>query len=146
MRNLHGKRRYNLSSGTEPALTRISPYFPLSFLLHHNTMKPAPEIISYRSGNNERATHTPPPRIDYSYQSRGTISRPVSGKTEACRSEVKTFRALSRQFFGIEATREFLSEAILFAGIMIVAAWPLSVTLNQLGTMMISPPHTPWSG
>ena len=58
--------------------------------------------------------------------------------------ELTTFRALSRQVYGVEATREYIREAILFAGMIAVAAWPLSVTLNQLGTMMISPPNALW--
>jgi len=58
--------------------------------------------------------------------------------------ELTTFRALSRQVFGIEAGREYLMEAIVFGSIMLVAAWPLSVTLEQLGTMMISPPNALW--
>src|SRR4051794_37255166 len=53
--------------------------------------------------------------------------------------ELTTFRALTRQVYGIEATREYMKEAIVFATMVAVAAWPLSVTLNQLGTMMISP-------
>jgi hypothetical protein len=58
--------------------------------------------------------------------------------------ELTTFRALSRQVFGIEAGREYIMEAVVFGWIMLVAAWPLSVTLNQLGTMMISPPNALW--
>ena len=49
---------------------------------------------------------------------------------------------MTRTFFGAEAGREYIKEAIVFMGIMVVAAWPLAVTLNMLGTMVISPP--PW--
>jgi hypothetical protein len=52
-------------------------------------------------------------------------------------AELKTFRSLSRRVFGAEATREYIAEAFFFAWIMVVAAWPLGIILNQLGTMMI---------
>jgi len=71
---------------------------------------------------------------------RHTVSVPGARKLP----ELTTFRALSRQVFGAEAGREYLKEAILFASMMLVAAWPLGVTLNQLGTMMISPPNALW--
>jgi hypothetical protein len=80
---------------------------------------------------------------DYAYQ---LTPAPVAAalKTAPITSSpnFETLRALGRQVFGAEAAREYLHEAILFAFIFAVAAWPLSVTLNQLGTMMISPP--PW--
>lgn len=59
-------------------------------------------------------------------------------------AQLATFRALSRQVFGPKAGYEYLAEAILFGWMMVVAAWPLSVTLNQLGTMYISPPNALW--
>jgi hypothetical protein len=104
-------------------------------------MKPAPELIPTQALENDRTVRKTLPQVDYSYQSTVTASRPVS-KTDARLAELKTFRALSRDFFAGEAARESLKEIIVFAWIMAVAAWPLSVTLNQLGTMMISPP--PW--
>ena len=56
-------------------------------------------------------------------------------------AQLATFRALSRQVFGAQAGQEYVAEAILFVCMMVVAAWPLSVTLNMLGTMYISPPN-----
>jgi hypothetical protein len=86
---------------------------------------------------------------DFSYQqSRGEKRQVVAaaGTLVAPKKfpELTTFRALSRQVFGIEAGRENIMEAVVFGWIMLVAAWPLSVTLNQLGTMMISPPNALW--
>ncbi|HEY4282568.1 MAG TPA: hypothetical protein VGM62_05840, partial [Chthoniobacterales bacterium] len=66
-----------------------------------------------------------------------------AAKTEKL-PELTTFRALSRQVYGVEATGEYIREAIVFCSMMLVAAWPLAVTLNQLGTMMISPPNALW--
>ena len=60
------------------------------------------------------------------------------------RPQLTTFRALSRQVFGAAAGREYVFEAVLFVWMMIVAAWPLGVTLNQLGTMYIAPPNALW--
>jgi hypothetical protein len=105
-------------------------------------MKVAPEPTSNRSPERTQTTRAALPQIDYSYQSAVRAIAPVSAKSEARRAELKTFRVLSRNFFGVEAGREALKESLVFAGIMVVAAWPLSVVLNQLGTMMISPP--PW--
>jgi hypothetical protein len=58
--------------------------------------------------------------------------------------ELTTFRALGRQVFGPQAGREYVAEAFVFVWMMAVAAWPLSVVLNQLGTMMIWPPNALW--
>ena len=54
--------------------------------------------------------------------------------------ELTAFRALTKDVFGVEAGREFIKEAIVFGFMMAVAAWPLSITLDMLGTMMVSPP------
>jgi hypothetical protein len=67
-----------------------------------------------------------------------------ASKTNTHLPELTTFRALGRQVFGAQAGREYLAEAIVFVWMMAVAAWPLSVVLNQLGTMMISPPNALW--
>jgi hypothetical protein len=106
-------------------------------------MKPAPEILppsrSFDQPRTARPTH---PQVDYSYQSTVAAAVPALVKIEKQRAELNSFRALSREFLGVEAARESLKEGLFFACIMAVAAWPLSTTLNQLGTMMISPP--PW--
>jgi len=54
--------------------------------------------------------------------------------------ELATFRALTKHVFGAEAAREYIREGVVFAFMMAIAAWPLSITLDMLGTMMISPP------
>jgi hypothetical protein len=86
---------------------------------------------------------------DYSYQprrgeSKQVVAAPAAPVAPKVFPELTTFRALSRQVFGIEAGREYIMEAVVFGWIMLVAAWPLSVTLDQLGTMMISPPNALW--
>jgi hypothetical protein len=83
---------------------------------------------------------------DFEYQQGRGVKLQKTAATTAKKilPELTTFRALSRQVFGARAGREYLAEAILFGSMMLVAAWPLSVTLNQLGTMMISPPNALW--
>jgi hypothetical protein len=105
-------------------------------------MKATPEIDSKPLTRADKITHSPAGTAviaDASYRpNRGATH--VSAPEPRRLPELKNFRALSRNFFGAETSREYIAEAILFGWIMLVAAWPLSVTLNQLGTMMISPP------
>ena len=97
---------------------------------------------SPRSREAARNRHPSVPVTDYSYQSAPSPAPTTSAKTVPHRAELTNFRALSRSFFGGEAGREYLREGIVFASMMLIAAWPLGITLNMLCTMMISPP--PW--
>ena len=93
----------------------------------------------------QKLGHTPrtaAPVTDYSYQSNVSAASTKPGPTQKPHAELTNFRALNRRFFAIEAGREYVKEAIVFASMMIVAAWPLGVTYHMLSTMMISPP--PW--
>jgi hypothetical protein len=62
-------------------------------------------------------------------------------RRDAAPAESPPFRSLSREIFSSRLSGEFIKEAVVFGWLMLVAAWPLSVTLDQLGTMMISPPR-----
>lgn len=95
-----------------------------------------------RSGEIERTRRPAVPVTDYSYKSGVSTTAAKSASPQKPRVELTNFRTLSRTFFGAEANREYIKEAIVFAGMMMVAAWPLAVTVNMLSTMMISPP--PW--
>ena len=101
-------------------------------------MAPIPNLTR----ETERAPRVTVPVTDFSYQSPAAATAPGAVKTQKHALELTHFRALSRNFFGAEAHREYIREAIMFAGIMVIAAWPLGITLNMLGTMMISAP--PW--
>ena len=79
---------------------------------------------------------------EYQHSVNGTNNSNITRKKGL--AQLTTFRALGRQVFGAKAGYEYLAEAILFGWIMVVAAWPLTVTLNQLGTMYISPPNALW--
>jgi len=114
-------------------------------------MNTTPQIESKPLPDSKRINGTvahPTAVTDFSYQQpRGEtihVVAPAAAPVVHKFPELTTFRALSRQVFGIEAGREYLMEAIVFGWIMLVAAWPLSVTLDQLGTMMISPPNALW--
>jgi hypothetical protein len=83
---------------------------------------------------------------DFQYQQPGNVSATTgtTAPTKKALPQLTTFRALSREVFGAAAGREYALELILFVWMMVVAAWPLGVTLNQLGTMYISPPNALW--
>ncbi len=44
-------------------------------------------------------------------------------------SEVRTFRKVSNEFFGAEASRDYVSEFLLFTLIAAIAAWPIISTI-----------------
>lgn len=114
------------------------PFFCTPPQLMKTSLSPTPN----RSRETERAPRATVPVTDYSYQSAAPATAANAVQPQKHRVELTNFRALSRNFFGAEAHREYIREAIVFAWIMVVAAWPLGITLNMLGTMMISPP--PW--
>jgi hypothetical protein len=103
-------------------------------------MKPTAEIASNPVTESDRITSSASVATavtDFSYQQSRRAAPAGKAAPAKKTAELKTFRSLSRRVFGAEATREYIAEAILFGSIMAVAAWPLCVTLNQLGTMMI---------
>lgn len=67
-----------------------------------------------------------------------------SAMAERGLSEMRTFRMISRQFFGVQAAQEYVKEAILFVSISCVAAWSVSVMIHQLITMTIKAPVGGW--
>lgn len=104
-------------------------------------MKPTPHISSIqRSSKGE--THTfrdrrSAPLTDYSYRSTVETAGRGSVTAEKRLSESHTFRHVSSEFFGTEADREYFAEAMFFASISCVAAWPVTAMVGQLMTMMI---------
>jgi hypothetical protein len=89
-------------------------------------MKPLPQVKSQHQRNF--------PQTDFSYQAtetnaaRSTITSPPS---------IRSVWKLSAEYFAGEATRDYLSEAILFVCISAIAAWPIAVMLRQLTRWMI---------
>jgi hypothetical protein len=109
-------------------------------------MKTAPQLEPTPLNDSEATRHireNGAPVTDFAYQQPAVVKTTATAVVAPrVLPELTTFRALSRPVFGAEAAREYIKEAVVFGSIMVAAAWPLSVTLNQLGTMMISPP--PW--
>lgn len=104
-------------------------------------MKPTTQISSnaresHRDGDVLRA-HRSSPVTDYSYHSSAEAIGLSSVSAEKANAELRTFRKISRKFFGAEANREYIAEALFFALISCVAAWPVTVMIRQLITMMI---------
>ena len=104
-------------------------------------MKPTIQISS-----NERDSHRDShalsnnrsfPLTDYSYHSTAEAVGRSSATAEKAIAELRTFRTISGKFFGAEANREYVAEAFFFVLLTCVAAWPISVMIRQLITMMI---------
>lgn len=75
------------------------------------------------------------PVTDHSYQSsvetRSASSATTAWETSGLR-ELHTFRNISNEFFGGEATIDYVAEAVFFAWITCIAAWPIGVAIHQL--------------
>ena len=104
-------------------------------------MKPTPEISSNRRdahrNNDAQREQRSFPVTYYAYQSTAEAIDRSSAIAEQANAELRTFRKISRKFFGAEANREYVAEALFFIGLSLVAAWPVSVMIRQLITMMI---------
>ena len=103
-------------------------------------MKPAPQVSSNqrhpRGDSSAAREHRSCPLTDYSFQSTGeALSRSASAEKEI--AELRTFRKVSREYFGAEAGGEYLREGIFFASIACVAAWPITVMMYELMRTMI---------
>lgn len=103
-------------------------------------MKPTHEISSNRRPSRRhdrtRGDHQSFPSTDYSFQSTAEEVGRSATVAEKEIAEVRTFRALSREYDSV-ATRDYVIEAISFACISGVAAWPIAVLLHELLGMMI---------
>ncbi|MDQ2825211.1 MAG: hypothetical protein M3R29_07170 [Verrucomicrobiota bacterium] len=103
-------------------------------------MKPTPKNNS-DSQDSRRDRRAPRdqqsfPSTDYYFQS--TVD--VCGGSHAIAEgtpQVSAFRKVSNDYFRAEASGEYVAEAILFASISCVAAWPVTVMMHELMRMMI---------
>jgi hypothetical protein len=96
-------------------------------------MKPTPQISPIQRSSRGESS----PLTDYAYQLTAEAVDRSSVIAEKAISERRTFRKVSNEFFGAEASREYVTEAIFFASISCAAAWPISVMLHQLLRWMI---------
>lgn len=61
-----------------------------------------------------------------------TLIRQRSNKRSATR---RSFRELSRSYFASEKSLEFVIEALLFATMMAISAWPILVAIDALSEL-----------
>ena len=97
-------------------------------------MKPIPPIQQRSPRKQENL-----PLTDYSYQ---TTAKAVESSPTVIQKKIRVPQLpaswkISRDYFGAEATRDFVTEAIFFTWIAGVAAWPISTLLHQLLRYMI---------
>jgi hypothetical protein len=97
-------------------------------------MKPTPQI-QQRSPRKQESF----PLTDYSFQSTAEV---VEKASTLVHKQIRPPRLpaswrISRDYFGAEATRDFVTESIFFVWIAGVAAWPICMMLNQLLHWMI---------
>jgi hypothetical protein len=85
-----------------------------------------------RGEGNLRCDHRGFPITDCSFQSSAGVIDHASANPEKGIVELRTFRRISREYFRGEATGEYLKEAIFFAWIACVAAWPITVMMYAL--------------
>ncbi len=107
-------------------------------------MKPTPQVSSNqrhpRGDSSASPDHRSCPLTDYSFQSTAEALSRSSATAEKGIAELRTFRKISREYFGAEAGGEggeYLKEGIFFAWIACVAAWPITVMMYELTRMMI---------
>jgi hypothetical protein len=59
--------------------------------------------------------------------------KPSGNKRPATR---RSFRELSRSYFASEKTLEFVIEALLFATMMAISAWPIVAAMDALNELL----------
>jgi hypothetical protein len=71
-----------------------------------------------------------------------TLKRTVRKRTPYRRSLVlRSFRNLSRGYFSNEKSREFVIEALLFAVIVAISAWPIFAAADALNEFLQCTPN-----
>ena len=66
-----------------------------------------------------------------------TVKRRVIKRTPYRRSLVlRSFRGLSRSYFASEKSLEFVIEALLFATMMAISAWPIVAAIDALNQLL----------
>ena len=89
-------------------------------------MKPLP--------NNTQPDGRKFPLVDYHYH-----APMLSGSSAPCVKTSKSLRDITRDYFDAEADREFITEAAVFAALIVMAIMPIvtgiSAVLQLLGTL-----------
>jgi hypothetical protein len=69
-----------------------------------------------------------------------TVKRTVFRRGPNKRTTMRrSFRELSRSYFASEKRLEFVVEALLFATIMAISAWPIFVAIDALNEFLRTP-------
>jgi hypothetical protein len=90
-------------------------------------MKPTPQI-SHNQRGSRRDSGVPSepksfPLTDYSLQA--TVEARASSSADLPKTELRAFRKLSSEFFGAEASRDYIAELLFFIVITGISAWPI---------------------
>ncbi len=105
-------------------------------------MKPTHHISSnqrrLRGKSRSSRAHRSLPLTDYDFQSTAQVSG--SGQTSPNKathvSALRRFRQLSNEFVGLETSRYFVIEILLFSVIASVSAWPIVSMMSALARML----------
>lgn len=106
-------------------------------------MKPTPQITSNKSVLRRDSLADDAqqnfPLTDYDFQSTVEKSGTCNAIAEHAHRvrELRTFRKVSREFFGTEANISYATEAMFFICLCGVAAWPIGVMMHMLLRWMI---------
>ena len=90
-------------------------------------MKPIPQISQNQRGSprNSRARRKPPssPLAEYNY--RPTAETQLGSAVGQSAAKLPAFHKLSSEFFGAEASRNYIAELLFFVLITGMATWPV---------------------
>jgi hypothetical protein len=79
-------------------------------------MKPTPQISPGRNASRSF------PLTDYSFQA---TAEACGGSSTISQEKLRAFRDLSSEFFGAEASRDYIAELLFFVVITAISAWPI---------------------
>ena len=90
-------------------------------------MKPTPQISRNQGGSRRHSGMSCEsksfPLTDYSLQA--TVEAPASSSANLPKTELRAFRKVSSEFFGAEASRDYIAELLFFVVITAISAWPI---------------------
>jgi hypothetical protein len=64
------------------------------------------------------------------------VKRTVTGRTQSSIATNRSFRELTRSYFASERHWQYAIEALLFAIIVAISAWPVFVAADALNTFL----------
>ena len=75
------------------------------------------------------------PLVDYHYQ-----ASMLNGSSATCLQTSKSLRDITRDYFDAEADREFLSEAAVFAALIVMAIMPIVTGISAVFQLLTTLP------